>query len=115
MMRLRLRALLVTCAALSSTAFVSSAAAQGSVALVSPDKSVQPGHPVSVALRMEHKPRWHSYWGNAGTGYPTELTWDLPSGWAAGNIQRPVTSLNKNEEGHVTGHGIDGVTNLPVT
>ena len=114
-MRRRLRSLLVTCAALSSTAFVSSAGAQVSVALVSPDNSVQPGHPVSVALRMEHNPRWHSYWVNAGTGYPTELTWDLPSGWAAGDIQWPVPSLIKNAQGHVTGHGYDGLTYLPVT
>src|SRR6185369_7641812 len=102
MMRFCLRSLLVTCAALSSVAFVSGAAAQVSVALVSPDKSVQPGHSVSVALRMEHKPRWHSYWVNAGTGYPTQLTWDLPSGWAAGDIQWPVPSLIKNAGGHVT-------------
>ena len=115
MMRPRLRSLLVTCAALGSIAFVSSAAAQVSVSLVSPDTSVQPGHPVSVALRMEHNPRWHSYWINAGTGYPTELTWDLPSGWAAGNIQWPVPTLIKNAEGRVTGHGYDGVTYLPVT
>jgi thiol:disulfide interchange protein DsbD len=114
-MRFRLRSLLVTCAALGSIAFVSSAAAQVSVTLVSPDKSVQPGHPVSVALRMEHNPRWHSYWVNAGTGYPTELTWDLPSGWVAGDIQWPVPMLIKNAEGHVTGHGYDGLTYLPVT
>jgi len=114
-MRLRLRSLLLTCAALGSAAFVSSAAAQVSVALVSSDNSVQPGHPVSVALRMEHNPRWHSYWVNAGTGYPTELTWDLPSGWAAGNIQWPVPTLIKNAAGQVTGHGYDGLTYLPVT
>ncbi len=46
--------------------------AQVKASLVAPVTSVQPGQTFTVALRMEHEPHWHSYWVNAGTGYPTE-------------------------------------------
>ena len=55
--------------------------------LVAADKSVQPGHPLTVALRLDQQPTWHTYWFSAGTGYPTKLQWELPRGWTAGVIQ----------------------------
>ena len=89
--------------------------AQVHASLVSAQRSVQPGQPLTVALRMEHEPHWHSYWLNAGTGYPTRLTWDLPPGWSAGDIQWPTPGLIKDSQGNVTGHGYSGVLYLPVT
>lgn len=91
-------------------------AAQGQVkaSLVAPETSIQPGRPFTVALRMEHEPHWHSYWLNAGTGYPTRLKWELPAGWTAGEIQWPTPILIKDSHGTVTGHGYDGVLYLQV-
>lgn len=88
--------------------------AQVSVALVAPEKSIQPGRPFKLALRMQHREGWHSYWLNAGTGYPTQLTWDLPPGWTAGGIEWPTPMLIKDDNGVVTGHGYDGLTLLQV-
>jgi len=92
-------------------------AAQSQVraSLLAADRSIQPGHPIEVALRMEHEPHWHSYWLNAGTGYPTQLKWDLPAGWNAGEIRWPTPILIKDSQGNVTGHGFDGVLYLPLT
>jgi DsbC/DsbD-like thiol-disulfide interchange protein/cytochrome c biogenesis protein CcdA len=108
---MRTRWILLAVAALAPLA----AHAQVQASLVSADASVQPGHPVNVALRLVHEPHWHSYWLNAGTGYPTRLTWNLPAGWRAGAIQWPTPILIKDSQGNVTGHGYDGVLYLPVT
>ena len=77
--------------------------------LVAADASVQPGKPITVALRLDHEPKWHTYWINAGTGYATSIKWELPAGWSAGDIQWPVPTLIKNSAGAVTGHGYTGV------
>jgi thiol:disulfide interchange protein len=83
--------------------------------LVAADKSVQPGHPLTVALRLDQQPTWHTYWISAGTGYPTKLQWDLPTGWTAGVIQWPTPVMIKNEQGDVTGNGYTDVVYLAVT
>jgi thiol:disulfide interchange protein/DsbC/DsbD-like thiol-disulfide interchange protein len=93
---------------------ISTAGAQVTASLVSTQTSVQPGHVFIVALRMEHEPHWHSYWINAGTGYPTRLEWELPAGWTAGEIQWPTPIIIKDSQGTVTGHGYDGVLYLQV-
>ncbi len=90
------------------------AQAQVSASLVSLQRTVQPGRPLTVALRLEHQPQWHTYWLNAGTGYPTRLAWRLPEGWTAADIQWPTPELLKDSRGIVTGHGYDGVLYLPV-
>jgi thiol:disulfide interchange protein DsbD len=100
---------------LASAAISPAAHAQVKASLISADRSVQPGRPVTVAVRLEHDPSWHSYWRNAGTGYPTRLEWHLPTGWSAGEIQWPVPMLIKDARGSVTGNGYDGVLYLPVT
>lgn len=58
--------------------------------LISEVLSVQPGTPFTVALRMELEPKWHSYWKNPGdSGLPTEISWELPEGFTAGEIEWP--------------------------
>jgi thiol:disulfide interchange protein/DsbC/DsbD-like thiol-disulfide interchange protein len=103
-------------AILSSLLALAPLAAQGQVqaSLVAPELSIQPGREFTVALRMQHEPHWHSYWINAGTGFPTRIKWDLPPGWSAGEIQWPTPILIKDSKGNVTGHGYDGVLYLPV-
>ncbi len=52
--------------------------------------SVAPGQTFTVALRMRMDKGWHTYWKNGGdSGLPTEIAWDLPQGFTAGEIQWP--------------------------
>ena len=89
--------------------------AQVSPSLVAETIEVQKGHPLTVALRLEHKAGWHTYWINAGTGYPTTLDWELPPGWTASEISWPAPKTITDDTGHITGQGYDGVVYLPVT
>lgn len=59
--------------------------------LVSETLSIQPGVPFWAALRMKMDERWHTYWRNPGdSGIPTEIRWELPEGFSAGETQWPV-------------------------
>ncbi len=58
--------------------------------LVSEVESIAPGQPFRVAVRLDHDPHWHTYWVNpADSGLETVINWDLPDGFAAGEIQWP--------------------------
>jgi thiol:disulfide interchange protein DsbD len=89
--------------------------AQVTASLVSEDASIQPGRPFTLALRLVHKPHWHSYWINPGTGLPTALKWNLPAGWKAGGIMWPAPMVLTDTRGNVIGNGYDGDLLLPVT
>jgi thiol:disulfide interchange protein len=78
------------------------------VSLVSDASAVVAGQPFTVALRMQHDPHWHSYWLAPGTGYPTSITWTLPEGFKAGEIQWPTPHVVKDTSGKITGNGYDG-------
>ena len=61
-----------------------------SAVLVSEVDHVQPGTPFTIALRMLMDPGWHSYWQNPGdSGEPTDIVWDLPSGFSTSSISWP--------------------------
>lgn len=90
-----------------------SARAQVQATLVSSVASVRPGQPFEAALRIVHEPTWHTYWVNAGSGYPTSLQWELPAGWTAGAIEWPVPVVIHDHRGVVTGQGYEGVVLLP--
>ena len=52
--------------------------------------SVQPGGSFWVAARLSMEEGWHIYWRNPGdTGLETEIVWDLPEGFKAGELQWP--------------------------
>jgi thiol:disulfide interchange protein len=58
--------------------------------LVAEHDAVAPGGTVTVALELDTRAGWHTYWLNAGdAGAPTEIHWTLPAGWKAGPIQWP--------------------------
>ena len=76
--------------------------------LVAAQPSIQPGRSFRVALKLTHDEHWHSYWINAGTGYPTSLQWKLPAGFTAGSILWPTPHVLKDKHGRVTGHGYEG-------
>jgi thiol:disulfide interchange protein/DsbC/DsbD-like thiol-disulfide interchange protein len=75
--------------------------------LVSDAAAVTPGQPFTVALRLQHDEHWHSYWIAPGTGYPTSLTWTLPEGFKAGQIQWPTPHIVRDREGKITGNGYE--------
>lgn len=59
--------------------------------LMSERTAVAPGAQVVVAIRQRLSPGWHSYWRNPGNiGQATRVSWSLPAGWRAGDIQWPT-------------------------
>ena len=64
---------------------------QAEAELVAERDALVPGEPITVALRLEAIPGWHTYWRNPGdSGEPTRIEWRLPPGFAAGDIEWPV-------------------------
>ena len=58
--------------------------------LISETEWIVPGQPFDVALRFEIEENWHTYWLNPGdAGLPTNIQWELPPGFSAGEIQLP--------------------------
>jgi DsbC/DsbD-like thiol-disulfide interchange protein len=73
----------------------------------------RPARPLLLGLRIEHQPHWHTYWKNPGdSGLPTTLTWTLPPGVQAGDVQWPTPK--KLALGPLVNYGFDGVLLLPV-
>ncbi len=81
--------------------------------IISEVRTVQPGRPFWVAVRLEVSPGWHIYWKNPGnSGYPTSIQWKLPEGFTAGLIQWPYPR-RFDFEGLVN-YGYDGTVYLLV-
>lgn len=58
--------------------------------LVAEVTTIQPGRPFRVGVRLAMDDHWHVYWRNPGdAGLPTDISWDLPEGFKAGDIQWP--------------------------
>lgn len=75
--------------------------------------SVQPSHPFWVALRLRTDEKWHVYWRNPGdSGLPPKLTWHLPPGFVAGEIQWPYPE--RIDTGSLTSYGYRSEVLLPV-
>ena len=72
-----------------------------SVASLIPEiTAIAPGVPFTVALRLEHPENWHSYYLNSGgVELPPSITWKLPSGAKAGDIQWPVPEVKEGFNG----------------
>lgn len=59
--------------------------------LIAERDAVPPGGTVTVALELDTRKGWHTYWSNpGGAGQATEILWALPAGWKAGPIQWPT-------------------------
>jgi len=59
--------------------------------LVAERTGIAPGETLWLALRLKHREHWHSYWRNPGdSGLATEIAWELPAGWQAGEILWPA-------------------------
>jgi thiol:disulfide interchange protein DsbD len=58
--------------------------------LVGDVRSIGPGQVFSVALVLDIRDGWHTYWRNPGdSGQATKIVWDLPAGFKAGEIEWP--------------------------
>ena len=93
-----------------------SATVQGdhlAVQLVSRDSQAAPGTTTVVGVRLEHEPHWHTYWINPGdSGLGTRLSWQLPAGVTAAEIDWPAP--RRIPVGPLTNFGYDGEMLLPV-
>ncbi len=77
-------------AALGAGATVQTEQVRASLLAHAPE-GASPGKPVWLGLQLEHIPHWHTYWRNAGdSGLPTTLSWTLPEGVTAGDIDWPT-------------------------
>jgi thiol:disulfide interchange protein/DsbC/DsbD-like thiol-disulfide interchange protein len=84
------------------------------VELLSETETLQPGQDLSVALRLAPQPGWHVYWQNPGeTGLPPKLTWSLPEGFAASELQWPHP--DRIDTPPYAAFGYKGVAFLPAT
>lgn len=55
------------------------------------DSAAKPGSTITAALHLKMDKGWHTYWKNPGdSGKATKITWDLPPGITAGEIQWPA-------------------------
>jgi thiol:disulfide interchange protein/uncharacterized Zn-binding protein involved in type VI secretion len=71
------------------------------------------GQQVWLGLKIEHQPHWHTYWKNPGdSGLPTTLTWTLPTGASAGDIEWPAP--HRLPIGPLMNYGYEGTLLLPV-
>ncbi len=76
-------------------------------------EGVASGKPLQLGLLIEHRPLWHTYWKNPGdSGLPTTLSWTLPEGLQAGQIQWPTP--RKLPVGPLMNYGYEGRLLLPV-
>jgi DsbC/DsbD-like thiol-disulfide interchange protein len=58
--------------------------------LVSQTDAVVPGHALTLGIRLQMQPGWHTYWRNPGdSGLPTRVRWELPTGFEAGELLWP--------------------------
>ena len=75
--------------------------------LVAERTAIEPGRPLTVALRLQMARGWHTYWRNPGdSGLPTKVEWKLPEGYAAGAIQWPAPE--RLPAGPLTNFGYEG-------
>ncbi len=81
--------------------------------LVAERSSVQPGQALRIGLRLQHIPHWHTYWRNPGdSGLPTTLSWTLPAGSQAGEIEWPAPK--RLPIGPLVNYGYEGELLLPL-
>jgi DsbC/DsbD-like thiol-disulfide interchange protein len=63
----------------------------GSLQLISEQQSIEPGHEFWIGLRFDLEKGWHIYWVNPGdSGEPPKVSWELPAGFRAGDLQWPA-------------------------
>jgi thiol:disulfide interchange protein DsbD len=75
--------------------------------LIPAGTAVEPGQPLTIALRLKMQEHWHTYWKNAGdSGLPTRIEWTLPAGFEAGPILWPTP--RRIDVGPLANYGYEG-------
>ena len=75
--------------------------------LLAEPAAIAPGEPFTVGIKLSMKEHWHTYWRNPGdSGEPTQVTWKLPQGFVAGDLEWPAPSLIR--VGPVASFGYEG-------
>lgn len=70
-------------------------------------RSIRPGSPLRVAIRLVVAPGWHIYWTNPGeSGLPTTVRWIGPAGFAAGPVRWPYPE--RKEVAGIVFHAYEG-------
>ncbi len=77
--------------AIAAPAYAASLPDPVAARLVPEAGSIVPGGTLWVDLHLDIAPGWHTYWRNPGdSGLPTEIAWELPAGFSAGEIAWPA-------------------------
>ncbi len=64
--------------------------------LISEVKGVVPGQKFLMGLKLKHSGGFHTYWRNPGlVGFATQIDWQLPEGFKAGEVQWQVPERAK--------------------
>ncbi len=75
--------------------------------LLADTSAIVAGKPFTIGLLLRMAPHWHTYWAFSGdAGLPTELKWNLPSGWKVGEIQWPIP-LKTIDPGDIETYGYE--------
>jgi len=75
--------------------------------LISEVVEFTPGQTIWIGLHQVVRPHWHTYWKNPGdSGEPTQIDWELPNGFSAGQIRWPVPK--RIDLAHLTNFGFEG-------
>jgi thiol:disulfide interchange protein DsbD len=73
--------------------------------LIAETRGFAPGQALTVALRLDQDPGWHTYWLDPGdAGLPTTIEWGLPAGVTAGPILWP-RPIRFDDPGGLIGYG----------
>lgn len=77
------------------------------VSLISEDAALVPGRTHFIGVLLEPEPHWHTYWRNPGdSGEPPKVSWKLPEGVDAGELQWPVPE--QISVAHLVNYGYEG-------
>jgi thiol:disulfide interchange protein len=62
--------------------------------MVSETRNISPGGTFTVAVKLDHPDKWHSYYKNSGgIEQSPDIAWTLPEGFLAGPIQWPTPEV----------------------
>ena len=86
---------------------------KASVEWITASGTCEAAQPVQTAVRLVLDEGWHTYWTNPGeSGMKTSVTWELPAGWTAGELENPVPK--RFMTGELPGFGYEGTVVFPV-
>ena len=80
--------------------------------LLADTAAVVPGKPFKLGVLFRVLPEFHIYWKNPGdAGLPTSVTFELPAGFAVGDLQWPLPRQFV-QPGDIVGYGYEGTVML---